>query len=115
MKLTPEFIEKIEEEYLKILIRRLQDGEMNTEDAKVVTKEFLELTPFKTTEDMEAKIQKFTEAHPEYGGIYINLLKYEDESKTAALLTEMRGHLKNNNVDQALHAAQKHNDAMKKT
>ncbi len=115
MNLTPEFIEKIEEEYLKILIRQLQDGEIDTEKAKVITHEFLALTPFKTSEDMESKIQKFTEQHPEYGGIYMNLLKYEDEAKTAALLTEMRGHLKNNNVDQALHAAEKHNESVKKT
>ena len=115
MKLTPEFIERIEEEYLRILIKQLQDGEIKTEDAKTLTGEFLDLTPFSSIDDMELKLQKFTENHPEFGGIYMNLLNYEDEAKTNALLAEMRTHLKNNNVDQALVAAQKHNDSLKKT
>lgn len=105
MKLTTEFIERIEEEYLKILIKQLQEGDIDTAQAKQLSIEFLNLTPFQTSEDMETKIRSFTEAHPEFGGIYVNLLKYEDEARTSALLNQMRTHMKNNDVDQALHLA----------
>lgn len=105
MKLTTEFIERIEEEYLKILIKQLQDGEIDTNQAKQLSVEFLNLTPFQTSEDMESKIRTFTESHPEFGGIYVNLLKYEDEARTASLLNQMRVHMKNNDVDKALNLA----------
>lgn len=102
MELTKEFIEKIEEEYLKELVDRLQKGTVTTDQAKEITREFLELTPFSSAEDMETKIQSFTEKHPEFGGLYVNFLKYEDESKTSKLLNDMRAHLKENRLDEAL-------------
>ena len=107
MELTVEFIEKIEEEYLKILIKLLQNGDMDEDSARTNTREFLDMTPFKNSEDLETKIQSFTQAHPEFGGMYVDLLRYEDESKSQALLNQMRGHLKENRVDEALKLVQK--------
>ncbi len=102
MKLTVAFIEKLEEEYLRLLVDFLQRGDITSDQAKLITKDFLKMTPFTSSEDMEKKIEAFTMEHPEFGGLYINLLTLERSKNDEDLINQMRAHIKENRLDEAL-------------
>ncbi len=60
------------------------------------------MTPFSSQQDMEKKIEDFTMRHPEFGGLYINLLTLERTRNDEDLINQMRNHIKENRLDEAL-------------
>lgn len=97
-----EIIEKVENDYLKILVELLQNDEVEIDEAKRSTEEFLAMTPFTSIDDLQTKVKKFTEDHAEFGSLFIKLLNYEQEKDTHALIEEMRSHIRENRLDEAL-------------
>lgn len=102
MQLPPHLVEKVERDYLNLLIAYLQSGEITAGNAKLVTREFLTMTPFLTEEDLEQKILEFTQKHPLFGGLYIDLLRFETESDSSETVIEMQRLIKENKLDDAI-------------
>ena len=97
-----EIIKLLEMEYIKILINNLKFGKMKLDRAKMVTKDFLTLLPFKDKDDLVLKIKTFTELQNEFKMVYLTLLKINEEQKSNELAYKMRELIKQNKIDEAL-------------
>lgn len=97
-----ELTEKIEKDYLNILVTLLRNGDIDARTGKQITREFMDLVPFTSIDDLQSKIKRFSETHKFFKNLYIDLLKYEEEKKTHELVREMRSHIKENRIDEAL-------------
>ena len=95
-------LEKSETDYLKILINLLKGGKVEVETAKVMTREFLALSPFGSVEDLKQKIKIFSDIHTFFGELYISLLQHIEDQKLSDVLGKMRSLLKQNKIEEAL-------------
>lgn len=100
-----EFVKKIETDYLKMVADCLRKGKIDFKTAKESAKELLTLFPFTSYEDMQTKIQQFTQKYTQFDKLYVNFLSYEEEAKTQELIEKMRVLMKSNKIDEALHIA----------
>ena len=95
----------LESEFLTQLIYVLKQSEIDTPDAKLITKEFLDLFPMQSLTEVTEKISQFTKKYPLFKNLNIIIMQIAEEEKTSALLNKMRGLLKNNQVDEAINLA----------
>ena len=102
MLAAADLTDKLEKNYLKLIIQYLKDGTLTLPDSRAVTREFLALQPFASAEDAQKKIVEFTAKHLEFKQLEILLMSIIEEEKTDNLLAKMRSHLENNNIDAAL-------------
>ncbi len=106
MILSPEFIKKIEIEYLRLLAKLLRDGKINRKTAKDASIEYLKLLPISSSEDLMAKISPFVKQYPQLYAYEIYLLHEIEEIKTQKVLEKMRIYLKSDKIDEAISLVQ---------
>lgn len=93
MNIDPLLLDKLETEYLRKLISALKQGILHTNEAKVMTADFVALLPFSSQREMEEKIKGFTQKYPIIGDLYTDLLRFEDRDTVAQQLTALRSQL----------------------
>lgn len=98
--------DQLEYLFLRVIIPGMKNNTIPIPQAKQLTREFLSIEPFTSSEDARQKIDKFTSAHQgfsllkEYADVYYHEDKIDDK------LEVMRQHLKQNNIDEALNVIQ---------
>ncbi len=102
MQATEAVIFQMENAFLLTLINLLKKNEIKYDDAKRITTEFLALRPFTTIEDLKTKMGPFTDTYPQFKQSYIVVMQHEETEKTGALLSQMKEHMANNDIDKAL-------------
>jgi hypothetical protein len=107
MQLTPELVEKIDNNYLQALIDVLDKELMDEPTAKSATVTYLSLAPFTSFEDMKNKVQNFISTYPLFERVMAFVKGYEDEERTREIVARMHGLIKNNQIDEALQIAVK--------
>lgn len=75
---------------------------MHAIDLQPLAQDFLRAEPFTSVEDAHAKVNNFVVAHPEFSLLKEYADVFSDEEKLDDKLVQMRTHLKENNIDEAL-------------
>lgn len=101
LMLSPQVINNLQKEYLKLVVKYLKDGTLDLTAAKNRTKEFIAIFPLITFEDAKSKLSKFTHLYQEFGSLTIFLLKTEEEI-TQQLLKKMQVYIRQDKISQAL-------------
>ncbi len=107
MQLLPEFIKKIEIEYLRILAKLLREGKMNRSQAKDSAKAYLAMLPFSSSEELLTKVKSFVKAFPMIDSYEIYIMHEIEQIKTDQVLEKMRMHMKNDNIEEAINLIDK--------
>lgn len=102
MEANEEVIFQMENSFLLTLIDLLKKNGIEYDQAKKITGEFLALKPFTTVEDLKTKMGTFTDTYPQFKPAYIVVMQHEETHKTGVLLSQMKEHLANNDIDKAL-------------
>lgn len=102
MKSFAELTQQIERDFLLQIIELLKEGNFSTQMAQSKAKEFLTLLPFNSIDDLKQKMNTFCKKNPELDMLEVNVLRYDEETKTADLLERMQQFLKEKKVDEAL-------------
>jgi len=105
MQLTPELLEKIDNNYLQSLIDILEKEIMDEPSAKIATQTYLALAPFSSYDDLKTKMQTFIQTYPQFERVFVLIKGYEEEERTKDVVAKMQGLIKNNHLDEALHVA----------
>src|SRR3989338_4149231 len=85
----PILIEKVERNYLHILISQLEGGKTTVEETQRKTKIFLALQPFTSLADMKIKLKQYVKQYTEFNEIYITFLKLEEQENIAKILNKI--------------------------
>lgn len=104
--MSPELIEKIHKSFLHLLISLMETAQINLEYSRSATRDFLNLFPTPSFDQLNVKIKKYTETHPEFKNIYIEFLKLQENTQTEDVLSKMRSFMKTNQLDKAVRITQ---------
>jgi hypothetical protein len=88
--------------FLKTIVRELKANHLKIPDAKMYATAFKKLEPFTSLDDAKTKMMQFAQMYQAYvlPEDYIDI--YFQELKKDELIEQMREHLKNNNIDEAI-------------
>ena len=106
MDFNDEYVKDVEIEFLRIIAKLLENGEMELEDAQNSCKLFLTFLPFHSVEDMRQKLRSMSEQYPSMKELEVYELGKNETAKTDEVLEKMRGLMKNNQIDEALQLVQ---------
>lgn len=93
--------------FLKILSELLKSGQIDTQEAQLLSKEFLSLIPFSSYEDLQVKISNFAKKNPKFNRLNIALLTKAEEIKTNEILSKMRNFMNKDKIEEALRLSSK--------
>lgn len=102
-----QLIDLVETDFLKVIVKVLNDGTLTLEQAQAVTREFLALAPFTDKDDLDKKVQAFIEKYSDFKPVHLAFLQYDEKKKTDELLAQMRQLVKENKIEEALLLAKK--------
>jgi len=105
MQDLPKLSTQLEFLLLKYLASNLQDGKMDIPYAKVRASTFLAIEPFASIEDAKAKMQKLAIQYPDCSFLQRYVDAYYSEQHKDKVVEQMREHIKQGNLDQALEVA----------
>ena len=91
--------------FLKRLVAGLKDGTLDLPTAKVLTQTFRHIEPFSSVEDAKAKMQDFSEKNPYFSQLQDYIDAYYSEQYKDVLIEQIRDHVRQGNIDQALQIA----------
>ena len=94
--------EQLEYMFLRVVVSGLKSDKLPIPEAKKLAQEFLAIEPFASIEDAHSKIDQFTASHQGFSLLKEYADVYYDEDKLDDKLTQMREHLKANNIDAAI-------------
>lgn len=105
MQLSEELIRDFEIEYLKIIIKLMNNGELKLDDAKSSAVYYLSLLPYSDMNDLQNKAKTFVDKYPWAQGLNVFILQKVEDSKTSDVLNKMRTLMRGNKIDEALQVA----------
>jgi hypothetical protein len=97
-----DIIDRIETDYLKMMMKYLDSGDMAVDTARASAKSFLGLLPFKSEEDIEEKLNTYCNYWPQFAQLRLSVKAAEDEVHSNRTIQRMRQLLKQGDVDAAL-------------
>jgi hypothetical protein len=92
MQLDKNLTDKIELQFLQLLIDALENNLIDAEPAKAVAKEFLTLSP-SSYEDLKTKLQNFVQTHHEFQKLSTYLSTLEEKEKTDQVVNKMQSYI----------------------
>jgi len=92
--------------FLKKVLSQLKEKEIDNVKASSAAKAFKAIEPFKSVEDCQQKIKQFVAQFPDYPHLAEYADAYYKDKQTHKIVTQMKKHLKNNDIDSALKIAQ---------
>lgn len=101
----PKVTDQLEFLFLKRLAAGLKAEDIDIPTAKQLAKVFLAIEPFSSVEDARQKMSDFTSEHQYFSQLRDYVDAYYSEQHKDALIEEMRSHIRQGNIDQALEVA----------
>lgn len=98
--------EKLEYLFLKQIIASLRAKQMTVEESRAHARAFLQIEPFASIDDAHDKMRAFVVEHPSFAVLQEYMDVYYEEKHTEEIIAQMRSHLRQFDVDAALHVAQ---------
>lgn len=105
MQLSEELIKEFELEYLHIIIKLLESGEITVDEAKASAVYYLTLLPYTDMNNLQTKTTGFIEKYPWTAKLNIFLMNKLETHKTKDVLEKMRTLMNDNKIDEALQVA----------
>lgn len=105
LELSDALVKELEKDLLKIVASSLRNGSLALPDARSACQAYLSMLPYSTFDDFKNKIKAYSTTYKPFSKLYIDLLHNEEKYRMDNVLTRMRLHLHNNEVDKALHIA----------
>ena len=96
----------LEYKFLKKVLSQLKEKSITNTQASTAAKAFKAIEPFVSVEDSQQKMKQFAVEFPDYSDLEEYADAYYNEKHTHKLVTQMKKHLKNNDIDSALKIAQ---------
>lgn len=94
--------DQLEYLFLRVIISGMKNNTLPIPQAKQITREFLTIEPFTSSEDAHKKIDQFASTHQGFSLLKEYADVYYSEDRIDEKLETMRKHLKENNIDEAL-------------
>lgn len=91
--------------FLKRIIQELRNQSITTDEAKAYSQAFLAIEPFTSFDDAYTKIEQFTKQYPLFTELPTYVNSHKKEQGDLAKISQMRAHMKQNNIDAALAVA----------
>ncbi|MBI4078798.1 MAG: hypothetical protein HY429_00655 [Candidatus Levybacteria bacterium] len=98
-------IKSVEKELLDIIVERVKGRRMAFEDAQKLAKEFLSVLPFSDQKDLLIKLKQLGEKYEEANTVYAHELGKVSQTARDEALTQMRTHIQQGNIEQAIATA----------
>ena len=96
---------KLESLYLRTIITGLRDGSITVEESRLFSKAFLQKEPFQSLEEAKQKIYAYVSENPKFEKLKAYIDAYHEEQQVDSKIEQMRAHIKNNNIEEALNVA----------
>lgn len=103
--MDPQELEAVEKELLDLIIAHLKENKIKLEDAQLLARDFLAALPITDQKDLLIKLKSLGDTYPEAGQIYVDELSKSEVKNRDQKLTEIRNHIKQGNIDQAITSA----------
>lgn len=101
----PAEVEEIKKELASIIIDHLKQNKIKAEDAQKQAREFLSLLPIKDQADLLAKLKNLGDKYAESESVYLHELEKSEAEKRDQTLSQMRDHIKQGNINEAINTA----------
>jgi hypothetical protein len=98
--------DQVEYIFLKTIVTELRGKRMTADQARLSAQAFLKIEPFGSLDDAHHKIHQFVTTFPAFDLLLNYIDAYNDEKNVDRVIEEMRIHIKNNDLEQALIAAE---------
>lgn len=98
-------VKSVEKELLSLIIDRVDTRRMAFEDAQKLAREFLSVLPFSDQKDLLFKLKQLGEKFEEANTVYAHELGKVSEREKDQALTQMRTHIQQGNIEQAIATA----------
>lgn len=95
--------------FIRKIIEGLNDSSISIPAAKDYAIAFRKLQPFESIDDAKSKMNQYSDQNPLFQQLKEYTTAYHSEQKLGAVIDKMRGYMKNNQIDEALEVATKHN------
>lgn len=100
-----ELNERLESIFLRAIVTGLRDRSISVEESRHFARAFLQKEPFGTLEEAKQKIHAYVAENPKFTMVKDYMDAYHEEQNVDNKIAQMREHLKNNNVEEALRVA----------
>ncbi len=98
-------VEEVKRELVELIIKHLRENKLPAEKAKKLAADFLSILPIEDQEDLLEKLKNLGKDYEEAKEIYAEELRKTSEEQRDQTLSQMRDHIQNGNIDQAIEAA----------
>ena len=98
-------VEAVKRELAELIIKHLKENKLPAEKAKKLAEDFLNVLPIKDRQDLLEKLKNLGENYLEAKEVYVDELKRASEKKRIDTLSQMRDHIKQGNIDNAIETA----------
>lgn len=93
---------QLEKLFLDRLVVLLESAKVEVEPAKDITRAFLNLEPFASLEEMNAKMELFGQTYADFNVVYEQLLSLTDTNETKKILDQIQKIIKESGPGAAL-------------
>ena len=102
--------EKIKKELLDLILEHLRQNKIDSGIAQQQAQDFLAALPANNHEDLLKKLKELGQKYDEVNEVYLDELEKDSDSKKDDVLSQMREHIKQGNIDNAITAAKSINN-----
>lgn len=96
---------KVEKKLMQIIVDHLKANKIALPQAQQLARDFLALLPFADQKDLLLKLQKLSNSYEEAKTVYVEELASYNEEKKNVVLTQMRNHIMQGQIDDAIRVA----------
>lgn len=107
MQLTNELLDKIDTQYIQVLIDVLEKNILDEATAKTITQKYIDLAPYASYEELKNKINTFTQTYPQFERLMKFVNENEEATRTKEVVSKMFDFIKQNQVDEAIQVVKK--------
>lgn len=98
-------VQKIEAELLEIITKRLEENQMEIEQAQKLAADFLASLPIQDKKDLLEKLKALGANYPEAQQVYVEELKKVESEQRDVLLNQMRDAIHKGDIAAAINIA----------
>lgn len=98
-------VEKVKKELVELIIANLRQNKIDKDEAQKLAADFLAVLPIENRQDLLLKLKNLSSKYPAVNKIYAEELEETGEEKTNKVLAQMRDHIKNGNMEEAINVA----------
>lgn len=95
-------VEAVKKELVDLIIAHLKENKIDAKIAQKLAQDFLSILPIKDWQDLVGKLKKLGESYPEAQQVYVEELKKVADMDRDAKLNQMRDHIGQGNMEQAI-------------